>query len=416
MNGVTEIRLKDVRCFGGNQSARTSRITLLVGENSVGKSTFLGCYRTLINLINLQGLHDDNHFHHPPFHMETHDTITRSGASDFKIGGSFEGHCYTGAEFVFTSDSRGYPVEKSARFDFPGKDGSPRSLNISHIKEPREILRFKSDGLLFDLDRWSVSYRHITSWLSQLVRQGHLPFEGRAEIYKKQGANKTNKDIIRFNDFCNFFRSSFPMPGDPSFQVRILDPEVPPREPYYASLPPYMRDDEQFLSYLEEMGRRLKLWKKVSIRHIQGGVEILVETKAGVHNIVHIGYGIHSLLPLLNVMHDPSPNTIFLLQQPEVYIHPSVQAELAQIMSESESGFVVETHSEYILDRFRINVIEGKMKPEDISIIYFEPNKSRTRTTLHNIEMDSAGNLMDVPDNYRSFFLDETMRLLGIED
>ena len=39
-----EFMLTDVRCFEGEQRARLRPITLLVGENSTGKTTFLGCY------------------------------------------------------------------------------------------------------------------------------------------------------------------------------------------------------------------------------------------------------------------------------------------------------------------------------------------------------------------------------------
>ena len=42
MGRITELRLRDVRCFDGEQSAKLGRITLLLGENGAGKSTFLG--------------------------------------------------------------------------------------------------------------------------------------------------------------------------------------------------------------------------------------------------------------------------------------------------------------------------------------------------------------------------------------
>ena len=69
MARITEVEIGDVRCFDGTQSARTRRITLLVGENGAGKSTFLGCYRTLAKLSNLHDLAEANHFDEPPFHM-----------------------------------------------------------------------------------------------------------------------------------------------------------------------------------------------------------------------------------------------------------------------------------------------------------------------------------------------------------
>ena len=48
---ASEFLLEDVRCFRGAQRARLRPITLLVGENSTGKTTFLGCYSVLRELL-----------------------------------------------------------------------------------------------------------------------------------------------------------------------------------------------------------------------------------------------------------------------------------------------------------------------------------------------------------------------------
>ena len=42
MSALTSLSLTNVRCFEGTQQARLPRITVLVGDNSAGKSTFLG--------------------------------------------------------------------------------------------------------------------------------------------------------------------------------------------------------------------------------------------------------------------------------------------------------------------------------------------------------------------------------------
>ena len=47
MNHPTSLTLENVRCFAGAQTGQIRRVTLLVGENSTGKSTFLDCYRAL---------------------------------------------------------------------------------------------------------------------------------------------------------------------------------------------------------------------------------------------------------------------------------------------------------------------------------------------------------------------------------
>ena len=51
MNHPGELTLQDVRCFEGEQRGSLRPITLLVGENSTGKTTFLGCYHVLHRLL-----------------------------------------------------------------------------------------------------------------------------------------------------------------------------------------------------------------------------------------------------------------------------------------------------------------------------------------------------------------------------
>ena len=44
---ITNVKLKDFRCFREEQTARLAPLTLLVGENSTGKTSFLAMIRIL---------------------------------------------------------------------------------------------------------------------------------------------------------------------------------------------------------------------------------------------------------------------------------------------------------------------------------------------------------------------------------
>ena len=106
-----------------------------------------------------------------------------------------------------------------------------------------------------------------------------------------------------------------------------------------------------------------------------------------------------------------------LLQQPEIHLHPRVQAELssllATIASRGKRSFIVETHSDYMIDRARVEIRKGNIRPEDVSLIYLEP-KGRV-VKAHNIGFDKMGNMIGVPSYYRKFFTEETDRLMGFE-
>ena len=76
--------------------------------------------------------------------------------------------------------------------------------------------------------------------------------------------------------------------------------------------------------------------------------------------------------------------------------------------------FVIETHSDYMVDRACIEIQRGNIPPEDVSVIYFETKKDHVQA--HNISFDKEGNLINAPKNYRDFFIKENNALLGFKD
>ena len=78
---------------------------------------------------------------------------------------------------------------------------------------------------------------------------------------------------------------------------------------------------------------------------------------------------------------------------------------------------MIETHSDHIVDRVRISVRQGLLKPNDVSILYFEPIKRNgNAVNIHSMALDAGGNLHGAPAGYRAFFLKETDKLLGFAD
>lgn len=105
------------------------------------------------------------------------------------------------------------------------------------------------------------------------------------------------------------------------------------------------------------------------------------------------------------------------MQQPEVHLHPQAQAALTSfIVSEikqTSPTYIIETHSDYMIDRARIEINRGNIDAEDVALVYLEPTESSVN--IHNISFDKMGNLHNVPDGYRSFFINEADSLFGFE-
>ena len=85
----------------------------------------------------------------------------------------------------------------------------------------------------------------------------------------------------------------------------------------------------------------------------------------------------------------------------------------AQLADSGRNRLVVETHSDYLIDRVRMDVRNGRINADEVMILYFEQGKGGVE--IHPIEIDAHGHPAEVPPGYRSFFLEEQRRFFEID-
>ena len=425
MDHPTELILQDVRCFEGEQHARLRPITLLVGENSTGKTTFLGCYAALHRMFSGRTISELPDFNEEPFAMGSFRDIVRSrrGPSgrieQFKIGFALGAQCGDPSRDRLTAtfcEDGSQPVLTSLRFEF-----------LDAFLE----LRGSASGTTFRIPGTApqgvdIPLGDVLSWLPSLAEHPKL-----TRILKR----------LRDTSISTAFEPRLPelVPVAPlrSKPKRTYDPVREAATPEGEHIPMLMmrldRTDKRNWDSLHEdlvtFGRNAGLFSDIKVkRHgkqMSDPFQLQVKVRSGPNaNIMDVGYGISQSLPILvDIMatngsaHEASGRT-FLLQQPEVHLHPRGQAELASLFIEAfkkrRNHFMIETHSDHIVDRVRISVRQGELKPDDVSILYFEPTGNAVK--VHNIGLDKDGNLEDVPEGYREFFLREENRLLGFAE
>ena len=106
----------------------------------------------------------------------------------------------------------------------------------------------------------------------------------------------------------------------------------------------------------------------------------------------NIGMGINQVLPIL-ISAFGLNNRVIMIEQPELHLHPALQAELADVFIESALGtrqntFLLESHSEHLLLRIMRRMretFEGKLPegippitPDDVAVLFVEPDGSRS--------------------------------------
>ena len=431
-------------------------LTLLVGENSTGKTSFLAMVRALRQVAFDSTIPD---FREPPYDLGTFSEIAhysvRGGAKSFEAGFSREtrpiplGSNWVSNEtvtFSVTFEPRSgvpYPTKRLLSDDEKCLEVTQDSMRLAVFdREARvsypERFPLRDDNRLDPLDIL-VSRRWLggSPWLD-------LFEELRGQTPERSYDTLSDTDKERIFELAAAFRPMFfegwgynhTFAGAPvrSTPKRTYDPSRPFQDPEGEYIPTLLANmsrhtPNEWLSLkgaLEDFGKTSGLFNEISIESLgktEGSpFQLHVRRSSGRlkgrrRNLIDVGYGVSQVLPVLIELLREDHASMFLLQQPEVHLHPTAQAALGSLFCEiagRDRQIIVETHSDYILDRVRMDVRDKKtnLKPEDVSILYFEPDGLDVR--IHSLELDEDGNIVNPPLGYRQFFMEEMRRSIGL--
>ena len=438
---------ENVRCFFTPQSAPLRPITLLVGENSSGKSTFLALVRLAWDLC--QGISPLD-LNEEPFLLGAYDQIASSRRGP---GGRAQQFCI-GAEVLSKGPKRGRrSVVRSTdsitvKGRFVRKEGQPHLQELvfeaapfrieilyeERDKPPRLTLQSPAGSMgiadfpmfpqpwplpmFFNYLRyWRSRSRKITPQEAPSIAGEPLP-----------SADLEALEELTFALHRGLDQRPYAFAPVRTRPRRTYDPLKDIPDPEGSHVPMILAKaftsdptaSAQLREAIDAFGRASGLFTDIDIRRIgrkEGDpFQLQVKIAGSGINLVDVGYGVSQVLPIIvDAIREP-PGSTFLLQQPEVHLHPRAQAELvsflATLAKQQQKCFIIETHSDYMIDRIRMDIRDGKhLKPNEVAILYFE--RTGGAAQIHTMEIDRFGNLIEVPPGYRQFFLEEERRLLG---
>lgn len=132
-------------------------------------------------------------------------------------------------------------------------------------------------------------------------------------------------------------------------------------------------------------------------------------------NFADVGCGTAQILPVIVQSLITKKESLIIVEQPEAHLHPKIQADLADFFinfASNERRFLLETHSDYFIERLRYGIMNGTLLPENIAIYYVEQDETKKSSTITKIELNSKGQYSNLPSGYiTNFRLEETREM-----
>ena len=370
---MDRITLENYRCFRERQSARLAPLTLLVGENSTGKTSFMAMVRALQDLAYRSRIPD---FKERPYDLGSYDEI-----ANFRGGSAGRAREFSaGFKALFPNEEGINDAAVSFDATFMNSETAPVPVKrrvsnvnaapwIEHEKLPDGLqnVRFATqrgswewkgrDGDIPEL--WNIS-ESVTPLYFVLEGVKHVMDKDRKagpELNILSGSDlPSEQDFSSLRDIAIPFSylhrggslyASAPVRSKPH---RTYDPSRPAWDPEGDYIPMYLanihsKDNKEWINVkdsLEKFGKRSGLFDEISIKTYgkKGSEPFQVQirklgkpSKGPLRNLIDMGYGVSQVLPVVTELMRFDAPSVFLLQQPEVHLHPSAQAALGSLFA-----------------------------------------------------------------------------------
>lgn len=422
--------LENIRAFSGRHEIPVRPLTVLTGENSSGKTTFLGMFSAVCDRDSYP-VHPN--FSKAPYNFGNYDTIAtykggRFGrAKHFSLGFSQQevlGQAPGRVEARYRSYRGQVQLAKVTA------DASDFHLTITMPEhQVRDLvgtytLRYETEEISgdFPLPQARDEARGFPPFALLLPPFRHAP----DEVSRQRALTWVKAIDYLFHLTPAQAISIAPIRTKPERTYsQVAEAYKPTGDHIPFVLERLSRDEsrskerERVFQALRRFGEESGLFKHFTVKHLGDKAsepfQLMVNVAGRPTNLVDVGYGVSQTLPIIVESALASSGQFLLLQQPEVHLHPRAQAALggffARLAALGGCGLIVETHSDYIIDRIRQEVAAKTLSPGAVVVVYF--HRQGFETIPHALGIDSNGNLTNVPHYYREFFLQEELNLFS---
>lgn len=430
---LTQWRIKNFKAWQDTGPIKLAPLTVIFGENSVGKSS-LGQL--------LQALK------HSTISSEVEQPLGLSDAQSALDLGSFTQYLHQGCLAEPLAFELQWHVPDTLLLDDVGQQNSVAAdtlrLQVSAIADDNQQLQLQTmqyivsaqgqeivavsythtqrDTLLVHIKkpqactynialedalrpeqfyRWPVSQSLGAGFIAALAQQAEKVFEGCHALAALRAAPQrryhwAGERPVSVGDTGEFTVAA------------LLAADADHRRLQFSSDQPELPFVEGVAYWLKQLG----VATEFSIQPVSASAteyQLMFKTHAETREVclADMGFGVSQLLPVLVQAFYAQPHSTLWLQQPETHLHSQVQAGLADMLIAAaharENGqarnvqIVVESHSEHFLNRLQRRIAEGVISHEDVALYFC--SREGTQAKIEALSVDTYGEIANWPEH-----------------
>lgn len=125
------------------------------------------------------------------------------------------------------------------------------------------------------------------------------------------------------------------------------------------------------------------------------------------YNLSDTGFGYSQILPIVTQLWDIKQKSsrilipkVVIIEQPELHLHPKLQGKLISAicsLASSNCQFIIETHSETIVNTIGELIYKKQVESKDTSILFFSKDENDSETRVEKSYYDEEGYLVNWP-------------------
>lgn len=447
---LTHLHIKNFKAWKDTGSIRIAPLTVIFGANSAGKSSLghllLGLKQTALLTDRRRALHlgDANSLIDLGMFSDClygHDLKSRL---EFTLGWKLPnqetlrdslspGRSYVGErmqlESILRADARGLPEVERFRYELQDNEGACQ-LSVEHgFKEGAKSAYLEASPLRLVMKqgrKWPIEAPEKFYRFSEVTLARYQNADSFSQFPLE--VERLLSDLTYLGPLRDHPRRTYSWAGDAvpdvghkgEFAIAALLSATNENRRLNRG---YRRKTSKFDTFIAEWLRDMGVIESFSVKPLGKGrkeYEVLIRTHAGAPEVklTDVGFGISQVLPaLIQAFYAPMNSTVWM-EQPEIHLHPQVQAELADVfisaIKANENSrprnvqLIVESHSEHFLNRLQRRVAEGEITPDDVAVYFCR--RSDTGAEMEPLRLNMFGEIENWPEN---FFGDEMADIAG---